>query len=289
MLLLFLACKNDPGDTAEPFVYRDPADAVPALRGPGGPAVTFDEGDLFQSCAFLDGSEKDWDHHNLVMPYRGHLVMPWAAEWGTGGLSFWEVDDPCSPVKVGETWEQYMRETHAVGFLHLPDDDPQAGDYAIVNGNLGIQVWDVSDETAPEMLTYVELPDVFYPDAYARVVLAVSWQHPWLFVAAADNGIFVLDTSTVAEQELVTQYAFPAGLRAGGVFALGNALLVKSEKQTQAAMVDISDPTHPDLFPGGLFDTADGDGHRGPPGAKVYRRQTVAHLTGLVSAMVHTP
>ena len=31
---------------------------------------------LWQNCADLPGGEQDYNHHNLVIPYRGHLVMP---------------------------------------------------------------------------------------------------------------------------------------------------------------------------------------------------------------------
>ncbi|MFN7144072.1 MAG: Ig-like domain-containing protein, partial [Myxococcota bacterium] len=50
------------------------------------------------------------------------------------------------------------------------------------------------------------------------------------------------------------------GLRASGVFALGNELLVTSAEQTQAAMVDISDPANPVLLPGSPFATVTRDG-----------------------------
>src|SRR5690606_5557425 len=70
-------------------------------RGAGAPRVSFAEDALFTSCAYLDGGEADTtDHHNLVTMFDGYLVMPWAPEWGGGGLTFFDISDPCAPVVV---------------------------------------------------------------------------------------------------------------------------------------------------------------------------------------------
>lgn len=249
-LLALLACKPE---GPPPWTFPEPT-AAPALRGPGGPNVTFDEAELWQGCASLTGGDEDVLHHNLVMPYRGHLVLPWAPEFGRGGLSFFEMDDPCAPVRVGTSFSPYMRETHAIGFLHLPEGDPQAGDYAVVTGNLGIQIWDITDYTAPEVLAYLELPNVFYPDAYARVVLSVFWQHPTLYVGGADNGVYVVDTSDLAAPEQIGAYSFDPVLRAGGVFAFGDVLMVNSAEGKRVGLLDISVPAEPQPIPGGLFE-----------------------------------
>lgn len=256
LALLLLACGPDP----EPeWTFPEPT-AMPPLRGPGGPSVSFDEGELWQGCASLTGGDEDVLHHNLVMPYRGHLVMPWAPEYGGGGLAFFEMNDPCAPVRVGTSFSQFMRESHAIAFMHLPEGDPQAGDYAVVTGNLGIQIWDIGDETAPEVLSYLMMENVFYPDAYARVVLSVFWQHPTLYVAVADNGVYVVDTSDLAAPEHVNTYSFDPVLRAGGVFALGNVLMVSSAEGKKVGMLDISLPTEPQPIPGGLFEIVPADG-----------------------------
>lgn len=256
LLALWLACGGGEDPPGYTFVGVDEG---PGLRGPGGPAATFTEDQLWQSCASLTGGDEDVLHHNLVMPYRGHLVLPWAPEFGGGGLAFFDVSDPCAPERVGTAFSPYMRETHAIGFLHLPDGE-QAGDYAVVTGNLGVQIWDITDPTAPEVLSYTQLEGVFYPDAYARVVLSVFWQHPHLYVAAADNGVFVLDTSDLSAPELLSQYSWEPTLRAGGVFALGNLLMVSSAEQSRVALMDISIPDAPMPIPGGDFQITDATG-----------------------------
>lgn len=269
LVVVWLMAGCRPADPVEPegYVFPEPG-AAPALRGGGGPAVSFAADQLFVACATLDGGAgvseddgeawEDGDYHNLVMPYRGHLVLPWAAEWGHGGLSFFDVSDPCAPALVGTTYDSSMRETHAIGFVHLPEDDPHAGDWAVVNAQKGVLFWDIRDPAAPVAAGSLELPDVFWPDAYARVVLSVAWQYPWLYVAAADNGVFVIDATDPTAPELLAQVS--VGLRAGGVFVLGDRLFVTSAEQTSAAVLDISTPDDPQLVPGGLFETATGDG-----------------------------
>lgn len=230
-------------------------DAHRPLTGPGGPAVTFTDAELFEPCAYLDGGPEDEDQHNLVVPYDGMMLMPWAPEDGAGGLSFFDVADPCSPQKLGEGFTPDMRETHSMGFVQLSD-----GDYTVTNGVLGVVFWDVSDVTAPEAIHYMRLPDVFYPDAYARVVLSTFWQYPWLYVAAADNGVFVVDASDPRAPRLVGEYRFDPVLRAGGVWAVGNYLVVGSAEQTRTAILDITVPFDPQPVPGGIFEHVDDDG-----------------------------
>jgi hypothetical protein len=248
-------------DTAVPIPEFPAPDARPALRGPGGPARSFSADELFTGCrGQLEGGPGGWDHHNLVAPYRGHLVLPWASEWGDGGLSLFDVSDPCAPVKVADSYAQRMRETHAIGLLHLPEGDPHAGDYAVVNAWHGVLIWDLSDPDDIVQLSEVVIDGVFWPDAYARVAFSVFWQYPYLYLAAADNGIYVIDTTDPAAPELVSQYTFDPVLRAGGVFVNGTEMLVVSAEQTEAALLDVSDPFAPQLHPGGRFTVRSADG-----------------------------
>lgn len=257
LLLALFACKPD--DAPAPFEFPDPTDA-PELRGPGGPAVPFAEEDLWIPCAELPGGPEDWKHHNLVMPYRGHLVLPWAAEWGDGGLSFFEVDDPCAPVKISDSFERTMRETHAIGFVHLPEGDDHAGDYAAVNHQKGVMIWDVSDPAAPVVASILEIEGVFWPDAYSHVVLSVSWQYPYLYAGASDNGIYVIDARDPYAPVLLTHHVFDPGIRVGGVFAFGTRLFASGAEQSHAVIVDIGVPDELKDIPGGRFEVTDDAG-----------------------------
>src|SRR5690606_6542733 len=89
---------GEPGDgdgEPEPNPYPEP-DAWGGTTGPGGPNVGFTPEQLYQHCAYLDGGTGDTtDHHNLVVMYDGLLMMPWAPEWGSGGITFFNIADPC--------------------------------------------------------------------------------------------------------------------------------------------------------------------------------------------------
>lgn len=254
------ACTDADLDSGSPFVPAAASD-TPALRGGGGPKITFEEDALWENCAFLAGDpEEERYHHNEVMPYRGHLVMPWAPEYGRGGLSLFDVSSPCAPEKVGEGFDPLMRETHSMGFVHLREGDPHAGDYVAVTGNLGIQIWDLTDLDDLHVESYLPLEGVFYPDSYSRVILSVFWQYPYVFAAGADNGIYVVDATDPANPVFVTQYSWDPVLRAAGVFVIGNTLLVHSAENSRVAMLDVSDPADPQPIGGGDFDIVDEDG-----------------------------
>ena len=253
MLWVFFAC-TDPKVSEDIFTFADPSE-MPELRGSGGPTETFETSDLFVNCASLDGGEEDMHHHNLVIPYRGHLVMPWVPEWGRGGLSLFDMADPCNPQKVGEGYHERMRESHAIAFQYLSED----AQYAVSTGILGIQFWDMHS-LDPEMINYLTIDGVFYPDSYTRVVLSVFWQYPYVYVAASDNGIFIVDATDPSNAEVVTQYQFDPPLRAAAIYAMGNELFISSAEGSEAEILDISEPTNPQPIAGGRFEVLDESG-----------------------------
>ena len=237
-----------------PRPYPAPA-AWPPNRGPGGPRRSFAEAELGVNCAFLDGGDGDTtNHHNLVVMYDGFLLMPWSPEFGvTGGLTLWDISDPCAPTVQGYGFTDQMRESHAIGFSTVG-----GGRWAVtshqrqlVNG--GVLFWDLSDTRAPTVASALELPGFFYPDAYARVVLSVFWQAPFVYAATADNGVYIIDASDPRAPQLVGQSIFEPLLRAGQVHAVGNLLITTAAEGTRAALLDISDPAAPRPIPGGDF------------------------------------
>ncbi len=241
--------------TLDPGPFPAP-DAWTPNRGPGGPAQTYAAGELYTNCAFLDGGEMDLsDHHNLVTMYDGYLLMPWAPEYGGGGLTFWEFDDPCSPVPVGTGFAQTMRETHAIGFSQ------EGGRWAVVDqlgralaeGRGGVQFWDIADPTAPTQVADLELPGFIYPDAYARLSLSVFWQVPYVYVGGAQNGVWIVDAADPTAPQLVGQYTFEPVMQVGQVQAVGNLLVVTEAEGARAVLLDISDPENPEPIPGGDF------------------------------------
>ncbi|MGE0788596.1 MAG: Ig-like domain-containing protein [Sandaracinaceae bacterium] len=241
--------------TLDPGPFPAP-DAHGAWAGPGGPSRTFDASELYVGCTFLDGGELDvTDHHNLVTMYDGYLLMPWAPEFGEGGLTFWEVDDPCVPRVVGTGHSRTMRETHAIGFSQ------EGGRWAVVDqlgaalafDRGGIQFWDISDPSAPSAVADLELEGFLYPDAYARVSLSVFWQAPYVYVGFAQNGVYIVDATDPRTPRLVAQYRPEPVMQVGQVQAIGNLLVVTEAEGARVLLLDISDPVDPQPIAGGDF------------------------------------
>lgn len=247
-------------DTGPVIVPYPAPDAWGGTAGPGVGAVSFTEEQLYQNCAYLRGGELDVIlHHNLVVMYDGYVLMPWAPEFGGGGLSFFDFANPCEPVLVGTGYAQTMRETHSIGFSHI------GGRWAVVNHlesliDGGIQFWDIADPTAPVQVSSINMPGFLYPDAYARLVLAVAWQAPYVYVAGSDNGFYVIDATDPLNPIFLTQYSLDPVLRVGQIHAIGNLLIVTATEGVRTALLDISDPANPQPIPGGEFESLDGEG-----------------------------
>lgn len=249
------------------------AAGVPQGRttGPGGPKTVFTDDQLWKNCSPLDGDKEDkFDHHNLVQMFDGWLVLPWAPEWGKGGISFFDVSAPCEPKVIAHNYSAEMRETHSIGWSfqgggrwavvnqirRLERADPQT--FQIFAG--GLEFWDVSDVRNARVVSKIELPLFNYPDAYRRVTLGVTWQAPYVYVAAGDTGVHIVDASDPLNPVFVKTYTFEPVLRTFLVQAIGNLLIVGAGEGPRVELLDISDPVNPVQIPGGSIVARDAAG-----------------------------
>lgn len=271
-----VACPADdapsPPDDASADAGPPTPGGYPPLRGPGGPATTFPEDALNRGCAHLYGGPMDRDHHNTVLMLDGYLVMPWAHEAGRGGLSVWTLNDPCRPEHVGTAVEPQMRETHAAGVSFM------GGRWMVTTSLRGILFWDIADFRAMRVARDFALPGVTYPDSYRRVVLSTFWQAPYVYVGAADNGVFIVDASDPRAPRLVGTYVPSPAFRVGGVHAIGNLLVVMATEGSRTELLDISDPARPRPIPGGSFLITDGTEVR--PGVPRVMPAYFGHVNG---------
>jgi len=249
------------GETEGEPTYPEPGDHPPNT-GPGGPAVAFAPEDLYVDCAFLDGGSGDIDHHNEVVMFDGYLMMPWAPDIGNGGLSFFDISDPCEPQILSSTPEMNMRETHTIGVASIDERwyaVTAAKDFGLdLDG--GILIWDVTDVATPEMVAQLNVPGHFFIDAYARVVHSSAWQAPYVYVGGADNGLYIVDASDPANPEVVNTLAFEPTMRVARVDAIGNLLMASTSEGPRTVLLDISEPTAPQPIAGGDFDVTDSTG-----------------------------
>ena len=216
---------TDATDSTDLPAFEAP-DAWGGTAGPGGPSASHEESALFEACAYLTGdAERTAEHHNLVVMYDGYAILPWAPEDGVqrwldlrdeeawtgeadptpeapqgisdepgvfgGGVSVYDLSDPCAPVKVGEGWSPWMRESHSLGFREVDGKTYMAVDYLALDGSGGVGFWDMTDMTAPTWVSQIALPEHVYPDSYTRLTLSVFWQGDIVYASTAFLGIFM--------------------------------------------------------------------------------------------------
>jgi hypothetical protein len=257
-----------------PFEPGDPFPAPDAWRaaGPGVGTRTYPTDALWTDCATLPGGPEDVDHHNHVVVVDGYVLVPWAPEYaGAGGISFYDLADPCAPVKVGEATSPVMRETHVLG-IHTTADgrrmvavdylEPPAPDAASEVGGVGI--FDITDPTDPFWLSELALPNHVYPDSYTRVALATAWVGDTIYVANATNGVYLVDAHDPEALTLAGQTRFEGPHVVGGFRPWGTIGMASSMGVSRTVLLDLSDPWDPTPLPGGDWSAEDADGTTRP-------------------------
>ncbi len=252
----------DLGPVARP--YPEPG-AWPPNRGPGGPSRTFTEAELYQTCAYLNGGERDINHHNLVLMWDGYLMLPWAPEgYSDSGITFFEFDDPCNPVPVGSGESKEMRESHSIGIAQY-EVDGETRAYAVVDGitginSGGIQFWDITDPTNPFAIGNLDIDGFFFPDSYRNVALSVFWQVPYVYVGMGVQGVIAIDASDPENPVEVGRWAPEPLAQIGQVQVVGDLLIAGTAEGTRAFLLDVSEPEVIQPIPGGDYATADETG-----------------------------
>ncbi|MEZ4317028.1 MAG: Ig-like domain-containing protein [Myxococcota bacterium] len=254
MLAWLLACTPEPGPVETEAQFPDPADWT--REGPGAPAVSFAADAVWQPCAYIVGDERDHEHHNLSVMHDGWLVHPWAPEDGGGGVSFWDVSDPCAPVLHGLGYSPMMRETHTLAFGEAGGREYLAVDYlSETEADVGgVGFFDITDRSAPVWVSELATPGFHYPDSYLRVTFSNFWQGDILYVAGAGNGVLIVDVSDPLAPVLVNQVQFTPPHVVGQVTVVGNLAVVASAGTARVVLMDVSDPVDPQPIPGGDFD-----------------------------------
>jgi hypothetical protein len=123
-----------------------------------------------------------------------------------------------------------------------------------------VQIWDVTDLTAPQPVAQLLLPGYDYPDATSRVTIATAWLGELLYVAGGDNGVYIVDASDPTSPTLLRQHELDPILRIGRVHVLGNLAMFSSLEGSRTLLMDMSDATAPSLLPGTEVSVSDVDG-----------------------------
>lgn len=245
-----------------PRLEEAPAADAWTVEGPGGPVVAFAEEALGVACATLLGDpDLEGQHHNLVLMHDGYLLLPWAPESGGGGLTWYDVSDPCDPVKVAEVYDDAFRETHTLAFGTVDGREYLAVDTIFDEGERGgVGLWDVTDKASATLVATLDLPGFLYPEAYFWVSLSSFWQGDHLYVSAGLLGTFVIDVSDPLAPVLVDQVMPTIPQVVGALHVMGNVAMSSSAGTAKTVLFDLSEPGVLAPLGGGDFDTRDADG-----------------------------
>jgi len=196
---------------------------------------------------------------NAVLMLNGYLVVMFAPDSGqsTGGFLVYDVSDPRKPRLVKKIFEPTgrtaeFREPHAIGHATIAGRQ-----YLVVPSTRGIEFWDFTDVNDIRQVKKLVLPSVAGGD-YSRVTWQLWWQAPYVYVASADDGMYIVDARDPAHAALALRgngrpNPVPTGelggFRVGPIFTMGNHLVLSSmETASGLASLDISDPLNPRLL-----------------------------------------
>jgi len=270
----WIAVAFSPLFACEPALAEPPPELEDAFvnRGPGGPAVSYSDDAIFENCAYLSAGAHDADRHNLMLMFDGYLFMPAAPKYARGGgLSFFDISDPCNPTLFAHRGTERMRETHSTTVVesdgrwyavtaYLDPSHKNPADRDDESGDGGIMIWDLSLPEQAEPVAYLPFPGHDYPDDYDWVTLGVFWQPPFIYAGVANLGVIVVDASDPEAPHVVGRYQFDPVFRVGQVQAIGDLLVVTASEGVNAALLDISVPEFPQAIAGGNFELIDGAG-----------------------------
>jgi hypothetical protein len=225
--------------------------------GPGFGNLSYTDAEVFKHVSLFDNSNgtptdspsKAYGH-NVALYLDGYLVFTFAPDSGnpTGGWLAYDVSNPRSPKLAhahrGQDTAQ-LREPHSLPLALIGDKT-----YVGVQTSVGIQIWDMTDPLSPSIAGRLSLPGVNAGD-YTDVSWQLSWQFPYLYVAGGNRGVYIVDTTDVAQPKLVTQVQTSrlGGFRVGPIFAHGDRLyLGNMDENARYSLLDLSDPTDPQLL-----------------------------------------
>lgn len=226
-----------------------PAHSTPsaAPQGPGAPVRSFSPGAIGTPIAALPAALPNgvlrYEHGQPVF-FGGYLLIPISQEKMLGGFQIYDIEEPTYPKLVATHESVDLRETHNIGFYI--DGDRR---FAAFPAAFGIQIWDMSQLDRPSLITRLSLPGIM-PSDYTRPAWWVSWQAPWIYVAGASQGLYVVDARDPYAPRLAAVIPVEQlGLaRIGSIHPVGNLLVASVPEGYGVATIDISDAERPKLL-----------------------------------------
>lgn len=235
--------------TARHAYYKAQAQSAPSGTHIGN--RTYAPHQVMHVIATLNASNGAPNQHSGVVVHQGYVIQVYAHEGMRphAGIAVYDLRDPTQPQLVSQTEAERFTEQHAIAFTQVGE-----GTYTAHLTVEGIAIWDWTDMTAPHAVSYLKLPGI--APGYTHGAWWLTWQAPYLYVSGAANGIYIVDTTDLANPQLADRQGAPnpiptsqtGGFRIGSIFAVGNLLLASANDGLGYATLDISDPLNPALL-----------------------------------------
>lgn len=238
------------------------------LQGPGLGNLTYTSAELFKPVSMITRASGDVPETypgrkpyglNVGIMLNGYFLTSFAPDsgLGPGGFLLYDVSNPRNIVLVKKIYEREgrtkeFREAHSFGTAKIGGRQ-----YVVVTSTKGIEFWDFTDINNIQQVKKLSLPTVNGGD-YTSVAWQLWWQAPYVYVASANDGVYIVDASdpanaVIANRGLGRPNPVPTGelggFRVGPIFTMGNHMVLTSMDNTDGfASLDISDPLNPKVL-----------------------------------------
>ncbi|RYF47052.1 MAG: hypothetical protein EOO27_38215, partial [Comamonadaceae bacterium] len=192
-------------------------EATLALQGPGLGNLNYSTAELFKPVSMITRESGDVPATypgrkayglNVGIMLNGYFLTSFAPDsgLGPGGFLLYDVSNPRAIVLVKKIYEpegrtKEFREAHAFGTAKIGGKQ-----YVVVPSIKGVEFWDFTDINNIQQVKKLALPTVNGGD-YANVAWQLWWQAPYLYVASANDGIYVVDASDPANATIADRGA----------------------------------------------------------------------------------
>ena len=219
-----------------------------ASEEPGILTKTFKLEDLYVPMGKIDSSKKGVRGHAAMQLFKGYLAGVEGRDSGAGdaAIVFFDISNPEYPKRVTTHIDENTKvlfEGHNYGFVQK-----NGRDYAFLNAQTGIQIWDWTDIKTPTHISTLKIPKLT-KGAYANTAWWLAIQYPYIYVGGTNTGIHIVDASDLTTPTLKKSISMGklGGFKVGSLFACGNLLVCNTFDAPGISVLDISDPLNPKL------------------------------------------
>ncbi|WP_259372044.1 LamG-like jellyroll fold domain-containing protein [Caldimonas mangrovi] len=239
-----------------------------SVQGPGLGNLSYTQAELFKPVSWIrrddQGTPATYPGRkafglNVGIMHNGYFLTLFAPDsgLGPGGFLLYDVSNPRAISLVKRIYEPEgrtaeFREAHAIGTSTIAGTK-----WVVIATTKGVEFWDFTDVNDLKQVKKLALPTVNGGD-YANVSWQLWWQAPYVYVASANHGVYIIDAGDPANAVLANRGAGKpnpvptgelGGFRVGPIFTMGNQMVLTSMDNSDGfASLDISDPLNPKVL-----------------------------------------